>query len=476
MQGWVSKAAKVQAKDLTLSAGLLQSAAGVDLPAGFLTKAINVDSRISPALQVRQGIDQDFGTGVVKAFTVFNNLLVVATKTGLYTLGPANDDTGEVFFSSMSGISIHSSSDTARYQFAVFNSQLVFSRDNSPIANGLFSLKGTTLTPLTGCPISPRLLELHANRFFVAGTNQPDSYSRLYYSNLRDPAGWSDTDLYVGGGVINVDTPDDTRITALVSYNGQLLIFKGQSTHVLYGEDATNFDLSKLFDIGCVSDKTVVKTGDSLYWLAADGFYRYQVGGIPVKISDPVKDLLGAPDRGWDGESSAAWDGRFIYVSPSNLSTPRSYTAIYDTQTGAWWQCNWSITAYLKIGPTLIAGNASGRTIRLGGLSDLGNAIAWEAVTAPIRDGDETVRRTVNRLKLIADVEPESTLNVYYSQGAESENWILLKTFTNQSGVPESLNIPFIVQVPGTWYRMRFTGTGPSRIHHLNVELTRRGN
>lgn len=476
MQGWVSDSGKSKARDLTLSRGLLQSAAGVDFPEGFLTKANNVDSRYAPAIQVRNGFSYDLGSGVVKAYAVFNSLLYAATQQGIYSLGTAREDTGEILFTSLTSVQTHASSTIARYQFANFNNQLIFSRDNSPIDNGLFSYKNGVITQLTNCPITPRLLELHANRFFVAGTNQPDTYSNLYYSNLRDPAGWSDTDLYVGGGVIRVDTSDDTRITALVSFGGQLLIFKDQSMHILYGEDATNFSLSKLFDIGCVSDSTVVKTADALYWLAADGFYRYQAGGIPQRISDPVKDLLGAPDRGWDLYSAAGWDGRFIYVSPATLSTTKTYTAVYDTVTGAWWSYNWANTAYMKIGPTLIAGTTSGRTIKLGGASDLSTAISWEAVSAPLRDGDETVRRTINRVRIIADIDPGSTMTVAYAQGAEGENWQTLRTFTNQSGVPESIDIPMIVQVPGTWYRLRFTGTGPARIHRINIELTRRGN
>lgn len=476
MQGWVSKPDKVDLQRMNISGGLNQSSAVVDLAAGFVSSARNVDSMIAPAVQTRSGYNasRTYGPGVRNIF-IYKNQLYAVYNTGLYQIGGGRVDTGEIGFSDPVAVDTHAVANFARYQFITFKDKLIFSRDNSPVQNGLFEYNGTAVTRITTAPIVPRIVELHANRVFIAGTNQPDTFSILYYSNLSEPTGWTSTDPYVGGGAISVDTPDDTRITGLVSYGGQMLIFKDQSTHVLYGDDSTNFDMSKLFDIGCVSDRSIVRTGDALYWLASDGFYRYQIGGVPQKISDPAKTMLGAPDRGWDNDSVASWDGRFIYVSPSNLGSTMPYTAVFDTIGGQWWRYDWTISAYFQAGPTLVAGTTAGVIFTTGGTSDGATAIPWEIITAPIGDGDETVTRVINRLQIVVDVEPGSSISISYATGAEGTNWVQVYQSSNRSGLPETLRIPVIVQTPEIWYRLKFAGTGRMRIHRINQEITRRG-
>lgn len=477
-QGWVSKANKAKMQRLVLSGGLDQSSAIVDLTAGsgFVAYAKNVDSRLSPAVQTRNGqkLSRTYGPGIRNLF-IYKNQLYAVYNTGLYRIGGGRIDTGEIGFNDPVAVATHAAANFARYQFITVKDKLIFSRDNSPITNGLFQYDGSAVTQISTAPIVPKYVELHANRVFIAGTNQPTTYSILYYSNLSEPTGWTSTDPYVGGGAISVDTPDDTRISGLISYGGQLLVFKDQSTHVLYGEDSTNFDLSKLFDVGCVSDRSIVKTGNALYWLAADGFYRYQIGGVPQKISGPVEDYLGPPDRGWDSDSVASYDGRFIYVSPSNLGDLKPYTAVFDTEGGQWWMYDWKLSAYFQAGPTIVAGTLDGLIFTVGGTSDSGMQIPYEIISAPIGGGDETVTRVINRLQIVVDVDPGSSMSVSYSVGAESTNWVQVHQSTNQSGVPESIQIPVIVQTPGTWFRLRFVGAGRMRIHRINQEITRRG-
>ncbi|MNW63756.1 hypothetical protein D3C74_419860 [compost metagenome] len=113
--------------------------------------------------------------------------------------------------------------------------------------------------------------------------------------------------------------------------------------------------------------------------------------------------------------------------------------------------------------------------MKMGGANDNGTSITWSIETKPFSEGDETVRKTINKLWVIADIEPGSSLNVDYAAGTEGGTWNNVYTQTNGTGQIQSLRIPVIVRTPDVWYRLKLYGTGKSKIHRIIREITRRG-
>lgn len=171
----------------------------------------------------------------------------------------------------------------------------------------------------------------------------------------------------------------------------------------------------------------------------------------------------------------AGTDGRFLYLSlVTGSNTLPNITLKFDLQGGRWWPCSFVATSYYLDGQTLYIGTVDGQVLQMGGTSDNGTAINWSIETKPFSEGDETVRKTINRLWVIADIEPGSSLYAAYATGTEGSTWNVVNSTTNGTGAIQSIRIPVIVNTPQIWYRLKLYGTGKVKIHRIIREVTGR--
>jgi hypothetical protein len=131
-------------------------------------------------------------------------------------------------------------------------------------------------------------------------------------------------------------------------------------------------------------------------------------------------------------------------------------------------------TSYYLDGQTLYIGTSGGQVLQMGGTTDNGAAINWYIDYKPLSEGDETVRKTINRLWVVADIEPGSTLNVAYAAGTEGGTWNVVSSTSNGTGAIQSIRIPVIVRTPEIWYRPRLYGTGKVKVYRLIREISGR--
>ncbi|MNT09093.1 hypothetical protein D3C72_1438610 [compost metagenome] len=298
----------------------------------------------------------------------------------------------------------------------------------------------------------------------------------LSYSGLRLATDWSSTDKYTGTGKITVETQDGEKPTGLSSFSNHVVLFKRYTMHKLFGEDSTNFTMTQPYGVGCISDRSIVPTRDSLYWLGPDGFYDYMGGAAPVKISDPIKNYINSINQSYAQHCCAGTDGRFVYLSlVTGVNTIPNVTMKYDIHGSRWWPVDFVATSYFLDGTTLYFGTADGKIMKMGGNTFNGSPINWSFETKPFSDGDETVRKVIHKLFIVADIEVGSTLKVDYAGGTEGATWTNVSNTTNGTGQIQTLKIPVIVRTPETWFRLRLSGTGPVKIHRIVREISRRG-
>ncbi|MNJ59111.1 hypothetical protein D3C77_547780 [compost metagenome] len=199
-------------------------------------------------------------------------------------------------------------------------------------------------------------------------------------------------------------------------------------------------------------------------------------GAAPTKISDPIKNYISSINMAYAQHCVAGTDGRFVYLSlVTGSATTPNVTLKYDLQTGAWWVESYVATAYYLDGTTLYFATADGKIMRKGGNNDNGTPISWSIETKPFSEGDETVRKVIHKLWIVADIEPDSSLKIEYAGGTEGGTWISAHSQTNGTGQIQSIRIPVIVRTPETWYRLRLSGVGRAKIHRIIREVTRRG-
>ncbi len=460
MEPWISSPNKLKKSILTISDGINQSVEPIEIKDSQATTSTNVDSLMYPTLQTILGnrqFSQHFG--VISKIFKYQDNLYITNGSGIYK------QEGEFF-----SVIYASGNDDQR----LWDAALFFDGTKMYFTDGFSQLKevvGNSVTTVDDSPDEGSFVTTHSNRFFIASRVN----NNLKYSALRDATDWSDTDLNVGSGTIIVETADGEKPTGLTSFADHVILFKKYTMHKLYGDDSNNFTMSQPYGIGCISDKSIIATKDTLYFLGIDGFYAYQGGLTPVKISEPIKNYLAImnPVQG----NCAGTDGRFIYLSLcTSGSIYPNLTLKYDTERGQWFPVSFVCTAYYLDGTRLYGGTSDGRIIVLNQTTALlGSPINWNIELKPFSEDDETIRKTINRLFVVADVEPSSTIKVSYAVGTEGNVWTQVYASTNGAGQIQTMNIPVVVRTPERWYRIRIEGTGKVRIHRLIREISRRG-
>lgn len=175
--------------------------------------------------------------------------------------------------------------------------------------------------PVRGFAPKAELIEAHAGYMFVAniiedGTTYPN---RIRWSHPTSPEDWAQADfidISIGG----------SKITALLSFEDHLLIFKGDSVWALYGYNSDSWQLvQKSSTVGAYSTQSVTRSETAAFFFSASdrgGIYAYG-GERAMEISEQLRyalEMLSAPHLVWVG-----WIARKLWVT-----LPWTYTGVTD--------------------------------------------------------------------------------------------------------------------------------------------------
>ncbi|MBQ3471653.1 MAG: hypothetical protein IJH17_04725 [Clostridia bacterium] len=175
-----------------------------------------------------------------------------------------------------------------------------------------------TITPTVkiGIPVMNHIC-IHNNRLW--GTNPNGEY--IYASKLGDPFNWN-TYQGLANDSYYAEIGTAGGFVGIVSYRDNLVAFKRDYIHHIYGDKPSNYSIPKqLSDCGCIDIKSAVQIGVGLYFLGYNGFYVYQ-GGQPELISQKL-------DKTYE-HATAATDGQKYIVSCEDG------LLVYDTRYGTW--------------------------------------------------------------------------------------------------------------------------------------------
>jgi hypothetical protein len=146
--------------------------------------------------------------------------------------------------------------------------------DNIPDNNVDF----TDLAPLTFDPAFPdvRFLASNGGAIFAAGIDdEPDN---IYFSPVNKT---------VLGSFFTVDD----RITGLIAFQGEIVVFTQSSIWLVSGNSAfTLFPRKTIVDRGCLAPFSIVPVDNLIYFLSENGVYAYDLSRV-FEVSRPVKPL-----------------------------------------------------------------------------------------------------------------------------------------------------------------------------------------
>ncbi|MGE0373168.1 MAG: hypothetical protein AB7Q01_14970 [Gammaproteobacteria bacterium] len=228
------------------------------------------------------------------------------------------DDADGVFADLFTGLN-----DSAIPTYTMLEDLLIIGLDGS---DTIKSWDGSTAQALAGSPPNGAIVETHANRLWVTGVDSDPS--GLYYSPLLDPENTSGT----GWGRIGVDPSDGDRITAIKSYKGELIVFKGPykgSIHRISGTAPTGADAFRkvprwVEGIGAAWQNTLFRYGDDLGFMGFDGAIHSLKAVAAygdfneVALSRPIQSFLNRMNR---SQLKIAWAASDVDTSGFVLFT-----------------------------------------------------------------------------------------------------------------------------------------------------------
>lgn len=221
---------------------------------------------------------------------------------------------------------------------------------------------------------------------------------RLYWSNLNDAETWDADDYF------DVNPQDGDTTVGLAVLKDELLIFKKNRVWSLTGFGASDFTVAdmgeRLTGLGAQSRKSIVETGNDVYFLSAAGdiphfrsVMRTKYGEILAGevISDPIEGTMSDLAVAEYNNCAGIFDGRKIWWAVSDDQTYNDLVLVYDTLTKGWTRHTginascWARSTVVGGYPQLYFGEASADALCFrmskGATSDNGTAIDMQFKT-----------------------------------------------------------------------------------------------
>lgn len=300
--------------------------------------------------------------------------------------------------------------------------------------------------------------------------------SIVWYSNYGEPWGFNSVTgtLPVGNNSFGDDAVN------LASIGSILVLFKSRTTYAVYGVTDADFQVNKLFDIGCVSALSVVSAYGTAFWASRQGIWMYG-GGQPQQISDGqyqqsnIKSALTALTI---KQLSTACS--FMYDRMYHLSLPSiGRTYFYDLRSQQWFPLGWVCTqSYfdLESDVPVIAGDGTNVsspgqiTQWFAASTDLGSPIT-AYITSRVTDSDD-LPTTKNYQYLIVEAPTQvgATCNVYIYVNPGSLQYQDAFTFDlGNQGTKHQVSLPMTFVGAELQMKLQTISSNPVVVHKAAI-------
>ncbi len=450
---WNEVSAKKRHIETKTGGGIHTGLPPAEIPEGMAAEMENLHSRSYPHMRPRPPRDTAampaLPKGEVRYFGVIFGTTPAAVVGGtLYTLSGGSWKSAGALFSAQTG----------RVYAADFMDWAVFA-DGKECKK--YDGKNITAVGNSGKPENAKFLATHAWHLFTAS----DADKFLRYCAVENVDDWSAPG---DAGQELVETTREAYAGGLVAYGGNILYFKQNAMFKLYGTDPINFSLLCMSrDIGCISQASIVEIGGILYFVGADGVYRYGGGIIPKSISFPIQKYMNALDMNRTEDIAAGSDGERYYLAlPQTDGSTRIFA--YDTRLGEWFAEDTApLVAFMQHEGRLYAADKSGTVYAFGGGNE---KVSWSRVSGPYLF-ENSLRQNWHRIYVNATVADGAHFTVALSPWLGGEGFRTVATVTKSGQT--AIEIPPQLQ-DAPQMRVRLAGEGEAIVSALEFELRAR--
>lgn len=452
---------------LTIGNGIDTSKTSFAIDATTGSYLRNVSARNYPALSSREGRKEEYN-------------YTVTTKRGI---GTRENDTlllvdGDIWKYDNAGTitsiqTFSSTGKTNRCEFAQFDTSSIL---YSIVTDGTnrYVWDGTTATSLAAySQTATTLVTSFHNRLFWA------SGRTLYASAFNDITDYTtleNNDYDSWSGTIS-QTMDD--IVAICNYNDHLQMFTPNGLFEIYGTKPSTYQVVPIFDgVGCVGQWALVTANGYLYFADRTGIYRYN-GASYTKISSQVDGYINDINTTYESGITLSADTKYLYaaIPYGSTATANNLVLKYDFEKGIWFVETGAFIDMTSFPKQALGLDSTGKiwTMNEGTADDpyTGSdvAVSWDWISKAFTGEQIKSRNTVSEIWVAIYLPSGSTATASFSTShSGTTGFTTAYTFSTSSSI-QKVSIPIGTLANASWYRIRFTGTGPCDIHFLDIHL-----
>ncbi len=300
--------------------------------------------------------------------------------------------------------------------FTPFLDGIIIAADNNA---GVYYKQGKDIEPLglqdaDGAPIPSATVGVFASRVWIA------KGSTIYFSALGTYKNWTSTQ---DAGYISKFHSSTTDIVAMKEYCNNFAIYKADGVYLLSGSSPEDFAVTRLANIGTISNNSVVCADNKQYFINENGvFYLGQAGmlsqiALSSNIADNIKTFFEQINYSQAAKAAALLyeiKNQIWFFIPKVNAEYLSEVYIYDFACDAWFKrvIPYQITAAATVCGKIYTATFSGEVFA----EDKGNTFAGLPIEFQFSSpffhlGAPTVRKIVEDFNFIFDEEYENRFN-----------------------------------------------------------------
>lgn len=377
-----------------------------------------------------------------------------------------------------------------KFTATMFNDYLIITNGMIPVQKWNRTMAQTM--DLQGRPPKAKYVLSAYKALFLAGV--PEQPHMVYASDANQFEVWpSSVDAHgypIPGDsfAAPVNEKDGDEVTWMQLYRSNILIWKRRSLFELHGPEVGQPSRYWRFvgagNRGTPNGRTVVEIDGVLYWLSDEGVIAYQ-GGKPEIISQPIRKTFLRINWAAISMASGGTDGKGLYFLsvPLDNQSSQNTTLVYNTRDGTWWEWTaWSPEVwamYRKDGTTEtpFMGDGNGSVYWIGGTTDNGDTISWEATFGPSTFGADFRQKILHRAFIVASMEANSTMHMATSR-VDAGNYVVpQQTLLNPTTAITRIRkwLPLYQDAAGNSAyapRIKLYGAGPFTLYNIGVEYS----
>lgn len=349
--------------------------------------------------------------------------------------------------------------DWSATNFDVSGAALILTNGTDPVKYW----NGTSIADLAATAPKGKYCTADNLRVFIANVATDNTQDIIHYCAFEDAKNWT---AQLNAGQVQYYTPNGGPITAMISFSGQIWVFKKDSFALIFhtGDSRNAYRLVPSSDnVGCVNAKTLVQVADALYWLGDNDVF-IGGGGAASRIGEPIRGFLNRTNKAYLDKCCAFTDGIRYYLNlVIDSATEPNIRLVYDTRYKIWRVA--AMGEYYRYGALLngvpYASNSGGQTYQINAIPTTGS---WLITTKDFdrSEAEKEYWELYNQVYFPVG----STLKIESSVDQGITWYTIGDTLTGSSTTQNDATIIPLDTLPlGYFVRFRFSGTGTFRLH-----------